>query len=84
MSDIGCSTSAVFTPSGWCIIGRDLQCFWQGPVMHHPDVVNITQNNVEINLVLSKTWKYILDRRTRRFFLFTILFLMARYGGLFL
>ncbi|EFE0941553.1 hypothetical protein F3680_21650 [Escherichia coli] len=59
-----------FTPPEWCIIGRDLQCLWQGPVMHHPDVVNITQNNVEINLVLSKTWKYILNRRTRRFFLF--------------
>ncbi|EJW9339600.1 hypothetical protein OC481_004747 [Escherichia coli] len=50
--------------------------------MHHSDVVSIAQNNVEINRVLSKTWKYILNRRTRRFFLF--IFFMARYGGLFL
>ncbi len=47
--------------------------------MHHSDVVSIAQNNVEINRVLSKTWKYILNRRTRRFFLF--IFFMARYGG---
>ncbi|EFA9346812.1 TPA: hypothetical protein POA61_005102 [Escherichia coli] len=44
--------------------------FLAGPVMCHPDVVNIAKNNIEINLVLSKTWKYILNRRTRRFFLF--------------
>ncbi|MXD42978.1 hypothetical protein FQ011_03700 [Escherichia coli] len=69
-----------FTPPEWCIIGRDLQCLWQGPVMHHPDVVNIAQ----ITLKSIKPRKYILNRRTRRFFLFTILFLMARYGGPFL
>lgn len=40
----------------------------RGLAMHHPDVVNITQNNVEISLILSKTWKYILNRRTGGFF----------------
>ncbi|EPB0317278.1 hypothetical protein ACQ9WU_002327 [Escherichia coli] len=84
MSDTNCSPVPFFTPPEWCIIGRDLQCLWQGPVMHHPDVVNIAKNDIEINHILSKTWKYILNRRTRRFFLFTILFLMARYGGPFL
>ena len=46
--------------------------FLAGSVMHHSDVVSIAQNNVEINRVLSKTWKYILNRRTRRFFLFLL------------
>ena len=36
--------------------------FLAGLVMCHPDVVNIAKNNIEINLVLSKTWKYILNR----------------------
>ncbi|HGC0670468.1 TPA: hypothetical protein ACIYO3_002664, partial [Escherichia coli] len=57
-----------FTAAEWCIIGRDLQCLWQGPVMHHPDVVNIAQ----ITLKSIKPRKYIFNRRTRRFFLFLI------------
>ncbi|EPB3950996.1 hypothetical protein ACRGFF_002800 [Escherichia coli] len=62
MSDTNCSPVPFFTPPEWCIIGRDLQCLWQGPVMHHPDVVNIAKNDIEINHILSKTWKYILNR----------------------
>ncbi|EPE6245334.1 hypothetical protein ACSKUD_003765, partial [Escherichia coli] len=50
--------------------------------MHHSDVVSIAQNNVEINRVLSKTWKYILNRRTRRFFLFIFSWLAT--AGLFI
>ncbi|EAB7524834.1 hypothetical protein CPZ44_002006 [Escherichia coli] len=56
--------------------------FLAGSVMHHSDVVSIAQNNVEINRVLSKTWKYILNRRTRRFFLF-IFFSWLATAGLF-
>ncbi|UMR88714.1 hypothetical protein AOY89_07845 [Escherichia coli] len=46
--------------------------FLAGSVMCHPDVVNIAKNDIEINHILSKTWKYILNRRTRRFFLFLL------------
>lgn len=36
--------------------------------MHHPDVVNIVQNNVEINRVLSKTWNTSLTAAPGGFF----------------
>ncbi|WP_249819306.1 hypothetical protein [Escherichia coli] len=36
--------------------------------MHHSDVVSIAQNNVEINRVLSKTWKFILTAVPGGFF----------------
>ncbi|EKQ3842567.1 hypothetical protein P9M21_004922 [Escherichia coli] len=62
MSDTNCSPVPFFTPPEWCIIGRDLQCLWQGPVMHHPDVVSITLKSI-------KPRKYIFNRRTRRFFI---------------
>ncbi|WP_348903086.1 hypothetical protein [Escherichia coli] len=39
-------------------------------VMCHPDVVNIAKNDIEINHILSKTWKYILYRLHRAVFLF--------------
>jgi hypothetical protein len=42
--------------------------FLAGPVMCHPDVVNIAKNDIEINHILSKTWKYILYRLHRAVF----------------
>ncbi|AUP46492.1 hypothetical protein ECDEC7C_2339 [Escherichia coli DEC7C] len=38
-----------FTSPEWCIIGRDLQCFWQGPMMHHSGVVN---NTMTLRLII--------------------------------
>ncbi len=42
--------------------------FLTGSVMCHPDVVNIAKNDIEINHILSKTWKYILYRLHRAVF----------------
>ncbi|MEB6547485.1 hypothetical protein MXL19_26565, partial [Escherichia coli] len=64
------SHSADFLQQRNGALSVEILYFLAGSVMCHPDVVNIAKNDIEINLVLSKTWKYILNRRTRRFFLF--------------
>ncbi|HGE9178281.1 TPA: hypothetical protein ACGBRF_005229, partial [Escherichia coli] len=49
--------------------------------MHYSDVVNIDKNKTVISHMLSQARKYILNRRTWRFFLFSFLWLAA--AGLF-